>query len=52
MTKRFAFCMLALALVVAPLGACNDDMDDRNEGAEENTGPQAPPADTAKAPPS
>ena len=52
MTKRFAFCMLALALVVAPLGACDDDIDDRKEGAEENAGPQAPPADTAKAPPS
>ncbi len=46
MTPRFARLVLALALACA---ACDDDMDDRKEGAEENT-QQAPPADTAKAP--
>ena len=48
MTRRIAYAVLALALMVAPLAACNDNMDDRRDGAEENTG-QAP-ADTAKAP--
>ena len=48
MTRRFVFAVLALALVVAPLGACNDNKDDRREGADENVA--QPPADTAKAP--
>ncbi|HEY0036773.1 MAG TPA: hypothetical protein VGB66_08810 [Longimicrobium sp.] len=48
MTRRIVYAVLALALVAAPLGACNDNMDDRRDGAEENTG--AAPADTAKAP--
>ena len=48
MTRRFVLAVLALALVVAPLGACNDNKDDRREGAEENV--NTPPADTARAP--
>lgn len=48
MTRRIVYAVLAFALVTAPLGACNDNMDDRRDGAEENMG--APPADTAKAP--
>lgn len=48
MTRRFVFAVLALALVVAPLGACNDKMDDRRDGAEENV--NTAPADTAKSP--
>jgi hypothetical protein len=50
MTRRIAHAVLALALMVAPLAACNDDMDDRRDGAEENAGEQQAPADTAKAP--
>ena len=50
MTRRLAYALLALALVVAPLAACDDDMDDRRDGAEENAGQQQAPADTAKAP--
>jgi hypothetical protein len=46
MTPRLARLLLALALVCA---ACDDNMDDRNEGAEENV-QQSAPADTAKAP--
>jgi hypothetical protein len=50
MTRRLAYALLALALVVAPLAACDDDMDDRRDGAEENAGQNQAPADTAKAP--
>jgi hypothetical protein len=50
MTRRLAYALLALALVVAPLAACDDDMDDRRDGAEENAGENQAPADTAKAP--
>ncbi|HEX8208962.1 MAG TPA: hypothetical protein VF584_02150 [Longimicrobium sp.] len=50
MTRRLAYAVLALALVVAPLAACDDGMDDRRDGAEENAGQQQAPADTAKAP--
>ncbi|HEX8455195.1 MAG TPA: hypothetical protein VF710_17865 [Longimicrobium sp.] len=50
MTRRLAYAVLALALVVAPLAACDDDMDDRRDGAEENAGQNQAPADTAKAP--
>ena len=50
MTKRFAYLLLALALVVAPAAACNDDMDDRRDGAEEGAGTPAAPADTARPP--
>ena len=50
MTRRLAYALLALALVVAPLAACDDDMDDRRDGAEENAGQKQAPADTAKAP--
>ncbi|HEX8317770.1 hypothetical protein [Longimicrobium sp.] len=46
MTPRFARLLLALSLACA---ACDDNMDDRKDGAEENT-QQAAPADTAKAP--
>ena len=48
MPRRIVYAVLAFALVAAPLGACNDNMDDRRDGAEENI--NAPPADTAKAP--
>ena len=50
MTRRLAYALLALALIVAPLTACDDDMDDRRDGAEENAGQNQAPADTAKAP--
>jgi uncharacterized lipoprotein len=50
MNKRFAYLLLALALGVAPLAACNDDMDDRKESSDENAAEQAAPADTAKPP--
>jgi hypothetical protein len=46
MTPRFARLLLALSLACA---ACDDKMDDRNEGADENI-QQPAPADTAKAP--
>ncbi len=46
MTPRFARLLLAAALACA---ACDDNMDDRREGAEENV-QQPAPADTAKAP--
>lgn len=49
MTRRIAYALLAVALMAAPLAACNDDIDDRRDGAEENAR-QQPPADTAKAP--
>jgi len=50
MTRRLAYAVLALALVAAPLAACDDNMDDRRDGAEENAGQNQAPADTAKAP--
>ena len=50
MTRRLAFFLLALALFCAPLAACDDNMDDRRDGAEENAGQNKAPADTAKAP--